>query len=132
MTSIRAPGKRSSASTSVPTPASLVSGPTNIPPLRLFLMLLGLPAPRAVLDRGGAARSGSLAKVVARGKRGHAHRLFDARPLDPRLGAPRLLRGFGMLGVLLALALAAQAARGVKISSGGSGSTHGVLIPLWC
>src|SRR3954470_24018042 len=123
-TSMWAPGKRSSASTSVPIPASAVSGPTKMPPWRpawragLFAILLGLPAPGAVLDGPRLART----RVVGRGHGGNADRLLDPRSLDRR---PRLLLagGVSVFG-LLALLAPTQAARGVEVSGGGSSSTH--------
>src|SRR5437763_13457277 len=94
------------------------------PPRALFLMLLfRLPAARAVLNRRHTAR----ACVLCRRQSGDAHRVLDARTLDPRsCRLVLVLRGFGLFLVLLALLAPAQAARGVEVSSGSSGGTHGV------
>src|SRR4051812_35754001 len=128
--STRAPGKRSSASTSVATPASAASGPMKMPPLRLLVMLLGPPAPRAVLDDGRAAGRAWLALVLARRHRGDAYRLLDPRPFDARALRPwRLALGLSrrrLLALLVALRPAAQATRSVEVSGGGGGGTHGI------
>src|SRR6185436_10998715 len=120
---------RSSASTSVPMPVSAVSGPTKMPPPlakcgRLFAMRFGLPAPRAVLDGRRLTRSACRPRVLRRGHGSDADRLLDARP---RL---RLVLGFRLLGFLLTLLTPAQAARGIKVSGGGSGGTHGFFFPF--
>src|SRR5678815_3238191 len=65
ITSTRAPGKRSSASTRVETPLSTISGATNRPPERRSLIRRRRPAAGAVLDFRRAlrlfrARRGSL------------------------------------------------------------------------
>src|SRR5258706_16138473 len=98
-----------------------------MPPDLFLIRLLGAPATRAVLDGGYAARAASLAaalsQVIARGDGGDAHRPLDLCTRDARTLRVRFF-GSG----LVALCTAAKAARGVQVSGGGSGGTHGVFI----
>src|SRR5258706_13121340 len=117
ITSTRPPGKRSSASSSVPTPFSAISRPTYRPPLRarvgrmMALTAIGTPASRAVLDAHGLRRARRrllFRQVLPLGQGGDADRLA----LHLRLG---LLRGF--------LVLSAQTARRIQVARRGCCST---------
>src|SRR3954465_7686331 len=112
ITSTRAPGKRSSASTSVPMPLSITSGPTNSPPERISFMHY---PPATVFNLRYAL--GLL-------------RRFGFEDLDAQLaGARFFLRRFGF--ALLLAAAPAQPSRGVEVSGSSSSSTHFDLSPCF-
>src|SRR5260221_29969 len=122
ITSMRAPGKSSSASASVAMPLSMVSGPTNSPPARrLFLLFIRLPAPGAVLD---LRRALGLLRALAR--------LLDLQDGDAHGLPGGRFRGLlgGVLG-LLAIGAPTEPAGGVQVSGGGCCSTH-CSLPFLC
>src|SRR5689334_8083055 len=104
ITSTREPGKRSSASASVPTPLSATSAPTNRPPARGSFM------------RDPAAAVFDLRRALGLLRLRRRLGLVD---LDLHFARPRF---FDL--VFLFAASAAKAARSVEIPGGGGSSTH--------
>src|SRR5580765_5507095 len=122
------------------TNARPLSPPSSTPPARRA-SLIGLPAPRAVLDDRRAARLLFLGR-----ERGDAHfrpHRRDSRPLGTwTINARALAARLGLLGarfgcavlvvvfvvafLLLALRASAQAAGGVQIAGSGGGGAHDV------
>src|SRR5690348_12549129 len=87
-------------------------------------VLSGTPAARAVFDARRSLRALRW-RIFAGRDRGHAHRLARRRVLLlGRVGARLRL----LAALLLARATAAQAARGIEVSGGSGGGTHGLGI----
>src|SRR5690348_2102513 len=123
---MRAPGKRSSASSSVEMPFSATRRPTKRPPLRagsFMLVLARLPASNAVLDLGRLRRPCRLLRLELR----RIHLDVDLPALGALAGTALALPG---LLVLVARIAPSQAAGGVQVARGGCCSTHGSTL-LW-